>query len=149
MYWYIRSFFDFTFLNILYFSNTLVLTSSIEVVFILSISMGMFTYIGGRSNRISQIYVKYLYTTGHAMHLCQPTMPRARLMLRCIDFCPILATLFMGNEIFKGVPSFYYSSWKLFLLWISRPPAPDPSCITVAKCAKLCRNQLYYELEHT
>ena len=34
MSWYIRSF--FTFLNILYFSSTLVLTSSIDVVFILS-----------------------------------------------------------------------------------------------------------------
>ena len=40
MSWYIRSFFGFTFLNILYFifSRTLVLTSFIDVVFILSIS---------------------------------------------------------------------------------------------------------------
>ena len=38
MSWYIRSFFGFTFLNILYFSSTPVLTSSIDVVFILSIS---------------------------------------------------------------------------------------------------------------
>ena len=38
MSWYIRSFVGFTFLNILYFfSSTLVLTSSIDVVFILSI----------------------------------------------------------------------------------------------------------------
>ena len=41
MSWYIRSFFGFTFLNILYFfSSTLVLTSSIDVVFILSIGSG-------------------------------------------------------------------------------------------------------------
>ena len=37
MSWYIRSFFGFTILNILFFSSTLVLTSSIDVVFILSI----------------------------------------------------------------------------------------------------------------
>ena len=39
MSWYIRSFFGFTFLNIFFiFSSTLVLTSSIDVVFILSIA---------------------------------------------------------------------------------------------------------------
>ena len=37
MSWYIRSFFGCTFLNILYFSSTLVLTSSIDVVVRLSI----------------------------------------------------------------------------------------------------------------
>ena len=37
MSWYISSFFGFTFVNIIYFSSTLVLTSSIDVVFILSL----------------------------------------------------------------------------------------------------------------
>ena len=37
MSWYIRSLFGFSFRNILYFLSTLVLTSSIDVVFILSI----------------------------------------------------------------------------------------------------------------
>ena len=56
MSWYIRSFFGFTFLNILYFSSTLVLTSSIDVVFTVSIVSTLVTKPRCQVNPCSKSY---------------------------------------------------------------------------------------------
>ena len=57
MAWYIRSFFGFTFLNVLFFSSTLVLTSSIDVVFILSIITRNIN-----SMAVSGLYIHYTHS---------------------------------------------------------------------------------------
>ena len=78
MSWYIRLFFGFTFLNILFFSSTFVLTYSIDVSVILSINIKLAKL---PSDYISRIIIKFSrgqwvkdrFIPTEAIHTCQTT----------------------------------------------------------------------------